>query len=77
MRGTIAKHFTKQERLSTAALQNEQLTRQRVGILEVDVGILKRQRALDMREAGKTTVALSEYVHRKFWGRLKWLFFGR
>ena len=52
MRGTVAKHFTKQERLSTAALQNEQVTRGRVDCIEGLLG-------------------------RRFWGRFKWLFFGR
>ncbi len=52
MRGVLAKHFTKQERLSTVALQNEQVTRSRVDRIE-------------------------ELLSRRFWGRLKWLFFGR
>jgi len=53
-----------------AALQNEQLTRQRVDRLE------RRTDSLE-KTAGATFASLAEFCGRGFWGRLRWLLRGK
>lgn len=59
-----------QRRATQAALQNEQMTRERVEVLERSV----RQMRL---EAAQGRAAFREHTKLGFWGRVKWLLLGR
>ncbi len=53
-------------RKAQTALENESLTRARVGNLEGSLVVI-----------GKGVVRLEVVLERDFWGRLRWLFLGR
>jgi hypothetical protein len=62
--------YINQRRATEAALNNEQVTRERVAKLEAQIRSLSQYgAALD--------VVLREFKDRDFWGRLRWLFTGR
>jgi hypothetical protein len=68
-RSGLQRELTKNQKVQ-AAIENEYVTRQRVEILE-------RQCAADERQVEAIREALSGHVHRRFWGRLRWLLLGR